>query len=717
MKKNDKIQQQDNERASKTLWGIYILMLFVSFAIIGKIIKIQYFWEPDPKTINLFTPRVTKETIKAERGSILDCNGKELAISTPIYEVRMDCQVRKEYYANMGKNTDGINQEKAEKGRQLEQEWRSKAKALSAGLAKQLKEPGKNANYYYREIIDRRDNKRSDSRNFLIADKLEKEQVEALKSLPLFDEGQYTGGMIVKKDKQRRYPYGNLAARVIGYTKEYAGEPEMNKYIGIEGQYGNILKGTPGYRWMKKTDKGMIPNPDSSMVEVVHGQDIRTTIDINIQDIADRALRKGIENDEIIEGGCVVVMETETGAIRAMVNLQRSRGGVLGENYNLAIGRAGEPGSVFKAVTLTTLLEDDKVSLRDKVPANGGRMEHFPVDNYIPEYCRKHNNTTQIPVIDGFKISSNYVFRYLVKENYAKKPKIFLDRLSEYHLNENCDCGLVERGGASPQIPNPEGKYWSPTDLLQCAIGYGVTSTPLNIAMFYNAIANDGTMMKPYIIDSFEKNGKTTMKTKPVALNKAICSKATADSLTEALLMVTMEGTGSKVKNAKVRVAGKTGTSRIALPVEERANKKDAYRDKDGKIKYQATYVGFFPADQPKYTAIVTIYTHPSGKGVYGGSIPASTFGEIVNRLWGLDPHWGNEIHKNGKVPEMCEKFIGTGDNIVPDVKGMGLKDAIYALENNGYKVIYSGVGHVFRQSVAPGKNCRKGETVKIELK
>ena len=708
MKTTGKIQdKKKDDSVSKKIWGLYLVMLVFSLVIIGKIIYIQYFWEPDGKTIQHFVPRAFKQTVKPERGAILDCNGKELAISTPVYDIKMDCMVRKDYYAGMKEKEDG---------RQAEKEWRAEAKELSKGLARTLQEKGKSADWYYKAIIDRRDNKRTDSRAFVIVKAADKELLDKLKALPLFCEGQYKGGMIAERVTQRQYPYGSLAARVIGYSKEYAGEPEKNTYIGIEGQYGNVLKGIPGYRWMKKTDKGMIPDPDSSSVETVNGQDIRTTIDINIQDIADRALRKRIEDKEVIEGGCVVVMEVETGAIRAMVNLSKNKDGRLGENYNMAIGRAGEPGSVFKAVTMTTLLEDEKINLGTKIPTNGGKMENCPVDDYIPKWSRDHNNATQISVLDGFKISSNYVFRYLVKENYSREPKEYISRLYQYHLNENCDCGLVERGGATPHIPDPKGKYWSPTDLLQCAIGYGVTSTPLNIAMFYNAIANDGTMMNPYIIDSFEKDGKTTMKTKPHALNKAICSKATADTLTRALRSVTLEGTGSKVKNAKVTIAGKTGTSRIALPVEERANRHDAYRDKDGKVKYQATYVGFFPSDEPKYTAIVTIYTHPSSVGIYGGSIPAETVNEIVNRLWALDPRWGETIGKEGKVPAMEAKYIGTDAGLVPNVIGMGLKDAIYAIENSGYKLAYEGSGHVTSQSLKAGESGRKGETIKITL-
>ena len=474
---------------------------------------------------------------------------------------------------------------------------------------------------------------------------------------------------------------------------------------------------------MKRTDKGSIVDPDSTVVEVENGKDIRTTLDIDIQDIADRALRRHITDDEEIEGGCVVVLDVKTGAVRAMVNLQKNSKGELGEFFNMAIGRPGEPGSIFKAVTLATLLEDGKVELQDKIPTNRGRITEMPeiaADSYITNWEREHK-TSSISIQDGFKISSNYVFRRLVLDNYGEKPEKFIDKLYEYKLNDAYDFDLEEKGGTSSRVPDPGSDGWSRSTLPSVAIGYSVMETPLNVAAFYNAIANNGKMMKPYLIESHEEDGKVVKKFGPEILNASAFSKATADSLTKALTMVTLEGTGAtRLKNAKCTVAGKTGTARMVLDPSERKGSRDPYRDIDGRRKYQATFVGFFPAEEPQYTAIVTVYTKPTTKSVYGGVIPAMTFRELVDQVWSLDSRWGDEYTRQAEIPAMKPEYIATVSGTVipvPDVKGMGLKDALYAIENNGYKCVYEGMGHVVSQTPAAGTRSSKGETVKLVLR
>ena len=252
------------------------------------------------------------------------------------------------------------------------------------------------------------------------------------------------------------------------------------------------------------------------------------------------------------------------------------------------------------------------------------------------------------------------------------------------------------------------------------AIGYSVRVTPLQVATFYNAIANKGKMMKPYVVESIERDGRVTKQFKPVILNGSICSKATADTLTRALKMVTLEGTASRLKNARCTVAGKTGTSRMHLTNEERAGSKDPYSDIHGRKKHQATFVGFFPAEKPKYTAIVVVYTGLMSNNVYGGKIPALTFKEIVDGIWSYDTGWGNEIKAKGDIPHMREEAISiakTEDSPIPDLLGLGLKAAVYAIENNGYRCSYSGTGHVTSQTPKAGAKAKKGETISIVLK
>ena len=700
-------EDKEIRRASNVLSAFHVVFLIIAIAAVTKIVITQYFWEPDPEYLHYFQPRKKKMDIDPDRGAIIDHNGNLLAMSTPMYNIYMDCYVLKEAH-----DADTRN------GAKNEEEWVGKAKKLAAMLPQVLKEEGKDEAYYNTLIFNGRRNKR---RYVPIAKNIDYDVLTELKKLPLYNEKQHKGGLIVEKVETRQYPYDELARRVIGYVKH--NNDTLSRHIGIEGKYDYILHGKKGAEWKKITDKKkMIKDVDSSIVDVEHGYDIRTTLDINIQDIADRALRRNMSSEENLVGGCVVVMDVETGAVRAMVNLQKDKKGEYREIFNMAAGTPAEPGSVFKAVTLTTLLEDGYVELEDKLPTNHGLMSDMPKinqDTYITTY-ESRNKTDEIPVIDGFKISSNYVFRRLVKDHYGENPEEFINRLHAYNFGEAYEFDLTESGSSKPRIPDPASKGWTIYDLVSVAIGYSARVTPLQVATFYNAIANDGKMMKPYVVESIEHNGKVEKQFKPEILNGSICSKATADTLTRALKMVTLEGTASKLKNAKCVVAGKTGTSRIHLTSEERQGSKDPYSDKDGRKKHQATFVGFFPADEPQYTAIVVVYTDLISHNVYGGSIPALTFKEIADELWAYSPGWGKELKKRGEVPQMLADHIATStspDSPVPDLKGLGLKDALYAIENNGYRCSHSGTGHVASQHPAAGTRLKKGETITIKLR
>ena len=706
---NHNTEEKGRRRTSNMLILFHVVFLCMAVAIIGKIVYLQFIWEPDPRYVKYFQPKKDKNEIDPQRGSIIDYKGKLLAMSTPMYNVHMDCYVLKEEYASM---------KDKEKGAKKEQEWISKAQQLADKLPEVLKEDGRNAAYYRDLILTGRRNKR---RYVAIAKDIDHSTLLELKKLPLFCEGRNQSGMIIEEEETRQYPYNGLARRVIGYVRNNSDTNAL--HIGIEGEYNHHLRGKKGVEWMKVTDgKGMIQNMDSSFVAVENGLDIRTTLDINIQDIADRSLRANMAQEEDIVGGCVVVLDVETGAIRAMVNLQKDKRGEFREVFNMAAGRPAEPGSVFKAVTMTTLLEDGLIKLEDKLPTNHGVMSDMPKvnrDDYITSYER-NNGVNQISIIDGFKISSNYVFRRLVKDNYGEKPEKFINRLHEYNFGEAYEFELEESGSARPRIPDPESAGWTIYDLVSVAIGYSVRVTPLQVATFYNAIANNGKMMKPYVVESIEDEGRVVRNFKPQILNGSICSKATADTLTRALKMVTLEGTASRLKNAKCTVAGKTGTSRMHLTNEERAGSRDPYSDINGRKKHQATFVGFFPADQPKYTAIVVVYTGLMSNNVYGGKIPAMTFKDIVDGIWAYDTEWGNVIKEKGSIPQMREEPISTAkgeDAPVPDLKGLGLKDAIFAIENNGYRFSHSGTGHVVSQTPKAGTKAKKGDKISIVLK
>lgn len=692
------------DRAGTYLFVIYIICLLFSLVLIGRLFYIQFIFKPDPDLEKYFTPQSRKEVTEPVRGSILACDGRLLASSAPMYQIYMDCTVMKDAYESYRNE---------EKGREKEREWLGKARQLSERLAETYGD--KTAREYYEMIASGRRNGRKYVR---IGGQIDHGQLQEIKEFPLFNEGQNRGGIIVERYDTRQYPYGSLARRVIGYVKD--NRSDGNNRIGIEGRYNYVLHGKEGVEWLRITD-GMkrIPDYDSTSVKAENGLDVRTTLDIDIQDIADRALRQNIGDNPDIEGGCAIVMDVETGAIRAMVNLRRDSEGNLGETYNYAIGRAGDPGSVFKLTTLMTLLEDGKVTLDTEVPTFKGRWswhgERLPADTYLKD------KGEYITVADGLKISSNHVFRYLACENYgedAESERRFIEKLYEYKMNENFEFDL--EGLAAPVIPAPGTDRWSGTALPSIAIGYSVLETPLHILMFYNGIANNGKLMKPYLVEALERNGKTVKRMGAEVLNGSICSKATADTLTRALELVVQEGTGRRLKGARCTVAGKTGTAQIPFVTEVGGKARTVYKDRDGRKQHQGTFVGFFPADDPKYTAIVVVYSRLSVKDLYGGSIPAATFREITDNIYSLSPEWGKELKSRGRVPEMDVNGMTSGeDNLdeVPDVKGLGLMDAIWSVENCGYRCEYEGYGHVVRQTPAAGTRQRKGETVKLTLR
>lgn len=693
----------DRLRTSKILWYLYWVFIAASMVLVVQIVKLKMFWEPEGQTAHLFRPSKSKDVIKPERGAIIDHNGKLIAVSTPMYDIYMDCTVMKEAYAKDEK-----------KGKSRENEWKQKARQLAAALPGVLVKDGKDETYYRKLILGGRNLNR---KYVPITKDIDHETLLELKKLPLFNEGANRGGMIDKRKDTRQYPYKSLARSVIGYVKNND-EANRTRRRGIESKFDYLLHGQEGVEWKRITDnKGKIQDPDSALVAVVNGNDVRTTLDIDIQDIADRALRRQIGEEQDIDGGCVIIMDVGTGAVRAMVNLNRNQEGGLGESYNLAIARSGEPGSIMKTATLMTLIEDGHIELDDQIKTNNGKMDNVPDDRTIKNYERDRK-TDRISIIDGFKLSSNYVFRYLVKEYYGKTPDRYISRLYEYKLGDSYEFELD--GFAKATLPDPNAKGWSPTDLLQVAIGYSSTETPLHMVTFYNAIANKGKMMKPYIVESIEKDGDVVKRFRPEILNGAICSKQTADTLLRALKTVTSEGTGTKVRNARCQVAGKTGTAWVVMDPKYTGGKGGVYEDADGRRQYQATFVGFYPADEPKYTAIVTIWSKPTSQSFHGGTLPALAMKEIVDNTYALDSYWGNEISKRGRIPEMKSGHIGAErekGTPVPSVKGFGLKDALYAIENSGYRCVYEGSGHVTSQSPAAGAALAKGGTVKIILK
>lgn len=691
--------KKKRDRIGVILYCFYAIVLVAGFFIIGKMVCIQLFWKPDKDVARFFLPPSTKSVIEPDRGAIIGCDGKLLAMSTPMYQLYMDCTVLKSVFRGKS-NPDS-----------LERDWLSKAKAFSDGLAKEV---GGSAGDYYRMIVTGR---KDGNRYMRLTADLDRGTLLRLQKLPLMKEGRYKSGIIVNKRDSRQYPYGTLARRTIGYVKDNRNS-NGNNHIGLEGKYDYALHGKEGEIWLRPTDnRERIQNYDSTYVKPEDGLNVRTTLNITLQDIVDKAMRKQMAANPKINEGCAVIMDVKTGAIRSMVNLTKDpKDSSLNEVYNMAIGFAAEPGSVFKATTLMTVIEDGFVkSLDDVIPMNNGVIPGYPQDTHI-----KGNG--EISVLRGFEISSNYVFRYLAVKNYNDNPKRFLDKLYMYKLGQAFDFDL--KGLSEPYIPSPDSKQWSATDLGSTAIGYSVKETPLHILTFYNAIANKGRMMKPYLVESIEKNGAVKTKKGPSVLNASICSKATADTMLRAMRAVTSEGTAKRLKGAKLTVAGKTGTSRQVLSKEEidKYGMSSPYVTKDGSYHNLATFVGFFPAENPKYSAIVCMKSDLIRGSLYGGVGPAAVMREVVDAIYVLDPEWGNAISSSAKVPQMkldreIHEQADTKSPVVPDVTGLGLKDAMFIIENSGLRCRYTGTGHVTSQTPSPGAKATEGSAITLTLK
>lgn len=691
--------KKKRDRIGVILYCFYAIVLVAGFFIIGKMVCIQLFWKPDKDVARFFLPPSTKSVIEPDRGAIIGSDGKLLAMSTPMYQLYMDCTVLKSVFRGKS-NPDS-----------LERDWLSKAKAFSDGLAKEV---GGSAGDYYRMIVTGR---KDGNRYMRLTTDLDRGALLRLQKLPLMKEGRYKSGIIVNKRDSRQYPYGTLARRTIGYVKDNRNS-NGNNHIGLEGKYDYALHGKEGEIWLRPTDnRERIQNYDSTYVKPEDGLNVRTTLNITLQDIVDKAMRKQMAANPKINEGCAVIMDVKTGAIRSMVNLTKDpKDSSLNEVYNMAIGFAAEPGSVFKATTLMTVIEDGFVkSLDDVIPMNNGVIPGYPQDTHI-----KGNG--EISVLRGFEISSNYVFRYLAVKNYNDNPKRFLDKLYMYKLGQAFDFDL--KGLSEPYIPSPDSKQWSATDLGSTAIGYSVKETPLHILTFYNAIANKGRMMKPYLVESIEKNGAVKTKKGPSVLNASICSKATADTMLRAMRAVTSEGTAKRLKGAKLTVAGKTGTSRQVLSKEEigKYGMSSPYVTKDGSYHNLATFVGFFPAENPKYSAIVCMKSDLIRGSLYGGVGPAAVMREVVDAIYVLDPEWGNAISSSAKVPQMkldreIHEQADTKNPVVPDVTGLGLKDAMFIIENSGLRCRYTGTGHVTSQTPSPGAKATEGSAITLTLK
>ena len=699
------------------LWRVgvvYIFILLLGLIITGKIFYLQVF-EGKELTKKAEELNLKSEMVESNRGDIYSANGRLLASSVPFYEIRLDTR------------STGLEMNK--------ETYFNKLDSLARKLAEMFRD--QSAAQYRRELYQAR---KQGERFYLVKERVNYKELKELKTFPLFRKGRYKGGFIVIQKDLRIQPHGNLASRTIGYTTDWEG----GNIVGIEGAYDNYLKGTKGVRLMRRIQGGVwIPVGDDNKVEPKSGKDVVTTININIQDVAESALREQLIEHNA-DHGTAVLMEVNTGEIRAIANLGKTDEGVYREIYNYAVGESREPGSTFKLAPIMAVLEDNYVNLDDTVDTKNGVVYYY--DKKLTDV--KPGGYGKISVKDAFIHSSNVGISKIITQNYRNRPSQFVDRLYSMNLDEKL--GLEIKGEGEPLIRYPGDKYWSGVSLPMMSIGYEIRLTPLQILTFYNAVANDGTMVKPMFVKQIKEHGKLVKSFNTQVINPAISSKSTIRKAQTLLEGVVQEGTARNLRNANFKIAGKTGTAQIA-------NEKYGYM-KDSGISYQASFVGYFPADNPKYSCIVVVNS-PSKDVYYGNVVAGPVFREIAEKVYAtsFEMHEGLKLVQNEnttKVPytkhshrkelttalknlgvKVNEKHVDSewvvtrkkdslidlnnryiDANIMPNVIGMGAKDAIYILENLGLNVKIIGRGSIREQSILPGKPIDKGDKVVLKM-
>ncbi len=697
------------------LWRIYLVMLLISLfacSIFMKAVKIQVIegekWRAKADSLYLdYRP------VNAERGNIFASDGSLLATSLPMFELRMDTRA-----TGM---TDDIFYDNVD--------------SLSRCLASLEGSP-----YTYGGYRDRLlKAKKNGERYMLIQKNVTYPELQEIKKFPLFRLGRYTGGLIVEKRSKRRKPFKMLAHRTIGYVRENA------KSVGLEGAFNQLLAGEQGQRLMQRiSGSTWIPVNDLTEIEPKNGQDIVTTIDVNIQDVTENALKKALIKHNA-KHGCAVVMEVKTGKIRAIANIGKTEEGSLWENYNYAVGASTEPGSTFKLAAMMALLEDKLVRLEDSVDLFKGQMEFAGEMMEDATYHALERATVK----KVFEISSNVGIASLVHQHYKKTGNAadFIQHLKDFRLHQMT--GIEIEGEGEPYIKEAFQDDWSHITLPWMSTGYEVRVTPLQLLTFYNAVANNGRMMKPYLVEEVQEVGVPLQVFKPTVLKRSIASYRTIQQAKALLEAVVETGTAKHIKFDGFKVAGKTGTVitnyRTGMP--------------DNQKKYQASFAGFFPADNPAYSCIVVI-NNPVEKGYYGATVAAPVFREIAGKCYATHTAAHQAINTIKKPNLIAQKLpsekVGNKQDFkeimtyldlpnkektkadwavlttakdtvqverrrfipkkVPDVTGMGLKDALFLLGNEGLKVKTKGSGTIYRQSLIPG-TATKGQTIYLDLK
>ncbi len=659
------------------LYVIVVLMTLFFVVIIFRVFNLQYV-EGD-KYRELSLEETTKnDTIYANRGNVYAADGNLLATSMSKFTIRMDVvAVDSEVFE---KNIRGLSE------------------ALSGLL-------GKPASHYQKKL---REAKRRKNRYLLIARNVGYNDYVKMKSFPIFNRGVYRGGFIAEQKTVRVHPIGKIAERTIGYD-DYRGG------AGIEGAFANYMQGKNGWRLKQKIAKGQWkPINDVNEKEPVDGSDIITTIDVNIQDITHHALLRQMEYFEA-DHGCAVVMEVETGEIRAISNLGRTSNGKYYEKRNYAVWESHEPGSTFKLASLMAALEDKVVDTSTVVDCGTGRIY---INNRKVEDSKRGGHG-KISMGRVFEVSSNVGIVKTIQKYYDKNPEKFVSKIKSFGLDQMT--GVKIKGEGKPYIPNPAEKSWSPISLEWMAWGYGVSLTPLQTLAFYNAVANNGKLVKPYFVKELRVGGKVEQHFGTEVLKEKIASQETLDKVRKVMENTVQYGTGKNIYSPNFSMAGKTGTAKKYIP---------RTKNKDGEYeggyysneKYVASFAGFFPAKEPKYSCIVVVHSPKKEKGYYGATVAGPIFKEIAQKIYtstAIEKQFVADVISDEVIDEEYQNYyqkLRKYKTIMPKVTGMSGMDAIALLENMGLKVQFSGVGKVTEQSVINGKKVQKGATIYLKL-
>jgi cell division protein FtsI (penicillin-binding protein 3) len=661
--------------------------------------------------------------IQAVRGNIFDINGNLLATSLPYYEVAVDI------------NAPSIDKKLFE----------AKVDSLGTMIADLFKD--KSAKQYIKLL---RKARKSGDRYVVLKRNVPFKDLQTLKTFPIFKKGK-RGGLVTLQTNKRERPFKMLAARTIGMAREGV------KPVGLEGAYDTLLKGISGQRLMQKI-AGDVWRPinDENEVEPKDGSDLYTTIDINIQDVAENALMNTLIKNKASHG-CAILMEVKTGEIKAIANLTRDGkdSSAYSESLNYAIGYATEPGSTFKLASYLAVMDDYNISLDEKIQVGNGEVTYY-------NKTIKDAHAPESPVLTlkrSFEVSSNVAAAKTIVKYYSKNPQQYINKLKSFHLNEKL--GLAIPGEANPLIKETKSKDWSGLSLPQISYGYESLITPLQTLTLYNAIANDGKMVKPRFEREIKHNGKTVKTFSTEVIAEQIVKPSTVKKAKEMLEGVVQNGSGKGLNITAFKVGGKTGTAQIAKTGVKRGSGKTAYGDV-GDRNYQASFVGYFPADKPLYTCIVIINS-PSNGIYYGGLVAGPVFKEIAEKVYSssldfLEPinnkqnlltkapgsikSKNDEMVIASKALKLPTKSNATEDGyvsrnpsdstrislqtnnlesqlkkgIVPNLNGLSAKDALFLLENSGFHVKLYGMGSVKKQSIEAGQKFNKGDKITLIL-